>query len=190
MNYSDWHIPICNTVITLGEAHASLRAIGAKKQDIPLIVKLVENPDFSIPGLTLFHGAVDLLTHDYIHILLGRGLLPADEAFVIGYTMGSTKQLGTYESVLFEFITQHLYPDSYKFKTRDIEIFRAAVSLANAADVVSLDKVDYSCYLEMTVAEIRSALGINTASIIDYYRLEQERYPDSEASKRLLHITG
>ena len=91
---------------------------------------------------------------------------------------------------MFEFITQHLYPDSYKFKARDIEIFRAAVSLAKAADVVSLDKVDYSCYLEMTVAEARSALGIDTASIINYYRLEQERYPDSEASKRLLHITG
>ena len=73
MHYSDWHISILENSLSLRRAHASLAQVGAKKNDIPLIIKIVENPAYSIPGLTLFHGAVDLLTHDYIHILLGRG---------------------------------------------------------------------------------------------------------------------
>jgi hypothetical protein len=40
------------------------------------MIQLVENPRFNLPGIDLFHGAVDLATHDAIHILLGRGLLP------------------------------------------------------------------------------------------------------------------
>ena len=61
------------------------------QEDVPLIIKLVENPKYFTSKL--FTGAVDLFTHDCIHVLLGRGLLPKDEAFVIGYTMGSGKKM-------------------------------------------------------------------------------------------------
>jgi len=186
MHYSDWHISILENNLTLGRAHASLKQVGAKKKDIPLIVKLVENPAYSIPGLTLFHGAVDLLTHDYIHILLGRGLLPADEAFTIGYTMGSTKNVTAVEASLFEAISRYLYPDPYRFKKRDITIFRAGLNIAKASDGKRLDQVDYGLFLETGLGEIRERTGIATKKIIDYYRTEQKLYPDSKASCRLL----
>ena len=57
-----------------------------RQENIPLIIKLVENPNYNTSKL--FGGAVDLFTHDCVHVLLGRGLLVKDEAFVIGYTMG------------------------------------------------------------------------------------------------------
>ena len=60
-------------------------------KDVPLIIKLTENPKYS--SSRVFTGAVDLFTHDCIHVLLGRGLLLKDEAFVIGYTMGSAKRM-------------------------------------------------------------------------------------------------
>lgn len=186
MHYSDWHISILENKITLAEAHASLRQVGAEKKDIPLIVKLIENPKFSIPGLTFFHGAVNLLTHDYIHILLGRGLMPADEAFTIGYTMGSTKQVSSAEASLFELITKHLYPDSYKFKDRDITIFQAALNIAEKSNCRALDQVDYQPLLKIRLEKIRDLLGINTDKIIDYYKIEKTLYPDSKASGRLL----
>jgi hypothetical protein len=186
MHYTDWHISILENNITLSEAHASLKQVGAEKKDIPLIVKLIENPKFSIPGLTFFHGAVNLLAHDYIHILLGRGLMPADEAFTIGYTMGSTRQVSSVESSLFELISKHLYPHNYKFKDRDISIFHAALKLAENSNCQALDQVDYQSFLKIRLKKIRDMLGINTGKIIDYYKTEKKLYPDSKASCRLL----
>ena len=189
MHYSDWHISILENNITLGEAQTSLKQVGAEKKDIPLIVKLIENPKFSIPGITFFHGAVNLLTHDYIHILLGRGLMPADEAFTIGYTMGSTRQVSSAEASLFELITSHLYPESYQFKDRDINIFRAALDIAEKSNGQALDQVNYEPLLKTQTGKIRDTLGINTKKIIDYYKTEKMLYPDSKASSRLLrHI--
>ena len=186
MNYSDWHIPISENRLTLGEARASLNAVGAKKQKIPLIVKLVENPGYSIPGFSLFHGAVDLKTHDYIHILLGRGLLPEDEAFTIGYTMGSTKQVGIAEAALFEFITRHLYPETYQFRCCDINIFYTALKLAEASNCVALDQVNYARLVDNNLKQVRYTLGINENKIISSYITEKTLYPDSKASRRLL----
>ena len=187
MHFSDWHIPITENALTLNEAHESLSKVGAQKKDIPLIVKLVENPAFSIPGITLFHGAVDLLPHDYIHILLGRGLLPADEAFTIGYTMGSTRQVSEIEAFLFEFITKHLYPTDYQFKDRDIHILRTALQIAKEAKLQPLDKVSFEPYKNTKIGEIRKRLGINTNILIECYKTEKNLYPDSKASKRLLN---
>ena len=186
MHFSDWHIPITENALTLNEAHESLSKVGAQKKDIPLIVKLVENPAFSIPGITLFHGAVDLLSHDYIHILLGRGLLPADEAFIIGYTMGSTRQVSEIEEFLFEFITKHLYPSDYQFKDRDIHIFHTALKVAKEAKPQALDQVDFEPFRNTKIGKIRSLLGINTDTLIKCYKTEKNLYPDNKASKRLL----
>lgn len=186
MHYSDWHIPLSECRMTLGAARVSLSEVGANKENIPLIVKLVENPEFIMPGYTLFHGAVDLEAHDYIHILLGRGLLPEDEAFTIGFTMGSTKQVGIVEPILFELITQYLYPETYQFRDRDINIFHSALKLAETSDCVALDKVDYAKLLDQTLQKVRCELGVNENKIRAYYRTEKNLYTDSVASRRLL----
>jgi hypothetical protein len=90
MTYADWQIALSRSELTLRERLDSLAAVGARQQEIPLIVHLLENPKYRLPGMTLFHGAVNIEAHDRIHILLGRGLLTEDEAFIIGFTMGST----------------------------------------------------------------------------------------------------
>jgi len=186
MNYSDWHIPFSEKQLTLAVAWASLKEVGARKENIPLIVKLIENPEFHLAGLTLFHGAVDLKAHDYIHILLGRGLLPEDEAFTIGYTMGATKQVGIAEAAVFEWVTRHLYPSTYQFKDRDINIFYSALKLAESSNCVALDRVDYTELIDGPLQQVRSKLGINENKIRAYYQTEKTLYPDSKASRRLL----
>ena len=115
MKWTDWHIPFARDRMTLREAHADLSKLGARAEDIPLMIQLVENPRFDLPGFDLFHGAVDLQTHDYIHILLGRGLLADDEAFVIGFTMGSTNRVTTLEENLYALISRYFYPKVYQF---------------------------------------------------------------------------
>ena len=100
---SNWFVPLSADQRTLRECHAELAAFGLKQDDVPWLIQFVENPKYDLPGVEIFHGATDLETHDYIHILLGRGLLPKDEAFVLGFTMGSTDRVSTSEEKLFAF---------------------------------------------------------------------------------------
>src|SRR5512132_4682412 len=95
--WREWRVPLSSGGQTLRAAQETLRPFGADQREIPLIIQLVENPKYDLPGIDIFPGATDLHTHDMIHIVLGRGLLPKDEAFVIGFTMGSTDRLGATE---------------------------------------------------------------------------------------------
>jgi hypothetical protein len=186
LTWEDWHIPFSHDQITLAEAKASLAKLGAKQEEIPLMIQLVENPKYNIPGLDLFHGAVDLATHDSIHILLGRGLLLKDEAFVIGFTMGSTDHVTTMEENLYALFSKHLYPKVYQFKDEEIRIFKDATKLGFISRVRPLDRIDYTKYLDWKLRDIREDIGLECDLILAYYRIEQRRFPESKASKRLL----
>ena len=96
---------------------ASLPA--SKSEDIPWLVKVVENDHsfFALPG------AISLMHHDVIHILLGRGLLNQDEGFVIGFTMGTAQKLRYWQYQLFRFIARYCYPKPYCFKEEDLIAF-------------------------------------------------------------------
>ncbi len=102
----NWFIPLSSTKLTLQQAYDQLNEFGLEQDDVPLIIQLIENPKFDLPGLDIFHGATNLETHDYIHILLGRGVLIKDEAFVLGFTMGSSNRVNTTEEKLFTFVTK------------------------------------------------------------------------------------
>ncbi|MBI4659056.1 MAG: hypothetical protein HY735_09450 [Verrucomicrobia bacterium] len=185
-SWKDWHIPFSRDRVTLREAQASLSALGAKQDDIPLMIQLVENPRFNIPGFDIFHGAVDLKTHDHIHILLGRGLLSKDEAFTIGFTMGSTNKVTTLEENLYTLFSKHLYPKVYQFNDEDIHVFKDATKLGFISDCQPLDQIDYEKYLDRSLRDIRQDIGLESDLIIAYYRIEKRRYPKSKASRRLL----
>ena len=146
----------------------------------------MENPRYYIPGFDFFHGAVDLATHDSIHILLGRGLLPKDEAFVIGFTMGSTDQVTTMEERLYALFSKHLYPKVYQFKDEEIRIFKDATKLGFISNCRPLDKIDYKKYLDWKLRDMREDIGLEGDLITAYFRIEQRRYPKSKASQRLL----
>jgi len=186
MTYADWHIPLSRGELTLQEGLDSLAAIGARQQEIPLIIRLLENPKYKLPGMTLFHGAVDLAAHDRIHMLLGRGLLTADEAFTIGFTMGSTKRVRRSEEWLFGMLARHVYPVPYTFDDTAVHIFNDAVRLGGISACRALNRVDYESYLDCSLQEIRQSLGLETDLLTACYRIEKQRYPDSAASQRLL----
>jgi len=186
VSYKDWHIPFSKDDLTLREARASLSALGAKQNDIPLMVQLVENPRFDIPGIDIFHGAVDIKTHDCIHILLGRGLLPKDEAFVIGFTMGSTNKVTTLEENLYTLFSKYLYPKVYQFDDEAIRIFKDATKLGYISDCQPLDGIDYEKYLDWKLRDVRRDIGLEGELILAYYLIEKKRYPQSKASQRLL----
>lgn len=183
---SNWFVPLSARRRTLGECHAELKAFGLKQEDVPWLIQIVENPRYDLPGMDVFHGATDLETHDYLHILLGRGLLPKDEAFVLGFTMGSTDRVSTTEEKLFAFFTKHLYPQAYRFSDDDLRVFRDAVKLGFISACQSLAGVKYRQYLDWPVERIRAELGIEEDLLRAYYAIERRRFPDAPECQRLL----
>jgi hypothetical protein len=182
----EWHIPLARRDLTLAQADATLREVGLRQEHIPFVVQLVENPRFDLPFVDVFPGATDLQTHDYIHILLGRGLAPIDEAFVLGFTMGSSNRLSVAEQRLYEFFAQYLYPRSYRFGAREVAVYRDAVRLGFVSDCQSLATVDYGALLDTELTAARRAIGIEEDLLCAYYRIEAARYADSMPLQRLL----
>lgn len=186
ISYTDWHIPFRRDSVTLREGRKSQALVSAGQDEIPLMVQLVENPKYGIPGFEVFHGAVDLAQHDCIHLLLGRGLLAMDEAFTIGFTMGSTKKVSTAEETLFSLISRHLYPKVYQFDATHIAVFKDAVRLGYISDCQPLDEFDFTTFLDSPLREVRRIAGLESDLILAYYKIEKRRYPNSTASARLL----
>lgn len=186
LTYRQWHNPLARDHLTLREVHDGMSRVGAGQQEIPLMIQLVENPKYRIPGFTLFHGAVDLEQHDCIHIVLGRGLLEMDEAFTIGFTMGSTKKVTTTEEQLFSLIAQYLYPKVYQLGEQEIEVFKDAVRLGYISGCTPLDEVDFRKYFSHPLWKVREDIGLEVSLLRAYYEIEKKRYPDSPASRRLL----
>jgi len=186
-SYLDWHIPLAVSNITLRQALDNLSSVKADQLEIPLMVQLVENPKFRLPGFEIFHGAVDLQHHDCIHILLGRGLSSIDEAFTIGFTMGTTNKVSTTEERLYSFISQNFYPTVYQFSENDIEVFKNAVRLGYISSCQALDSIDFIPFMDSKLHRIRHSLGLESSLLQAYYQIEKQRYPAISACQRLLN---
>ena len=183
---NNWFVPLSTADKTLNEAHCELNEFGLEQDDVPLIIQLVENPKFDLPGVDIFHGATNLETHDYIHILLGRGVLIKDEAFVLGYTMGSSNRVNSTEEKLFGFLTKYIYPKGYRFTDEDLHVFKDAVRLGFVSDCTPLAEVDYVKYLDWPLGKIRDDIGIEVDLLKAYYAIEAKRYPQIKECTRNL----
>ncbi len=186
ISWRDWIVPLEDDKSTLRQVLDASAHLKAAQDDIPLVIQLVENPKFDIPGIDLFNGAVDLQTHDCIHILLGRGMLPKDEAFVIGFTMGSTNRVSQTEEWLFGLASKYLYPGPYKFGDEDIAVFKDAVRLGFVSDCLPLSNIDYTRYMDMPLKDVREEIELEVDLLQAYYGIEYRRYPQDKASQRLL----
>lgn len=181
----EWYMPLSRNDITLREAYTEVAAFGNGQGEVPFIVQLLEHPKYQIPGMPLFHGAVTLLQHDYIHIVLGRGFTIADEAFVIGFTMGTTDRVSTFEAWLYCMAARFLYPKAYRFRKDHARIFRDAVAAGYISGCKSLDLYDFEPDMDLTLGEIRHKLGLETDLLHACYQIEARRFPNFAGSRRL-----
>jgi hypothetical protein len=177
-----WHIRLGRET-TLGKAKDTMKGFALAQEDVPLVIKLTENPKY--PTSKLFTGAVDLFTHDCIHIALGRGLLVKDEAFVIGYTMGSAKKMKRWRRNLFMWVCKYLYPEGYKFGEEERFVFNNGVMLGESSGV-DLSVVDFTKFGNLTLDSIRKKFKIDKALLLHYYHVEKRCFPQSTESQRLL----
>ena len=170
----EWHIPLAEDT-TLREAMKEMEPFALAQDDVPLIIKLLENPKYDIG---LFAGYVNLFTHDCVHILLGRGLAVKDEAFVIGYTMGSTKRMMRWRRNLFMFCAKYLYPEGYKFREDERFVFNAGVALGSKCPS-DISKMDFKYYLDSSIKNVRELLGVDENTLTSYYELEKSLFRES-----------
>ena len=174
-----WNPGLDNDSRTLREVLDTLPA--APPDAIPWIVRLFENPQ----GWLRLHGAIDLPHHDMIHVLLGRGLLGQDEAFVIGFTMGATKAVSRLEQCWFKFVVSWLYPAPYTIPRRILAAYDLGVAAGRAMGVENLHRALRDEMLDRPLGETRRLLGIDTHRLRDVYARERAALPDTAARRRL-----
>jgi len=172
----------------LNTDHMTLRQVrdtmpAASPEEIIWHVRLFENPVSPVA----FTGAIELEPHDCIHVLLGRGLRAQDEAFVIGYTMGTNKDCPDWQFWVFKKIARHFYPKPYKFRKTDLIAFDLGFAMGQTCRVKKIQNMmlNSSHYLDLPVKEIREKLGINVRKLRATYRKEKLLIPDTFESKRL-----
>lgn len=158
---------------------------GYEQKDIPLFVWLLENPKSPIA----MPGYINLFNHDCIHILLGRGLLPQDEAFVIGFTMGNNTSVKKFHCSIFKFFSLYLYPKNFKLQKRDLFAFELGFNYGREREIKNINKIDFHEHWDLSIGEVREKINIKQSDLIEMRKKESEMIPDSKESKRLLNFS-
>jgi len=185
VSWKNWNPGLDNDHLTLGEVLDTLPA--SNPSDIPFIVRLFENPNPPIrfPELFPLPGAINLERHDAIHCLLGRGLLPQDEAFVIGFTMGATRNCMPWHFSFFRFIGKYLYPKFYKFSNEDLLALDLGYNKGKESLASDLGHFPFERFRDFTLKQLRDRLGISRQKLYAVYRVEKMMLPHTKESGRL-----
>jgi len=178
-----WNPSLDNDDQTLGAAYKEMPVTEFKPYS-PFIIRMFENPDSFFP----LPGKCSLLRHDMIHILLGRGLFVEDEAFVIGYTMGTSKRIGYFQKLLYKTVSSTLYPKDYRFREQDMAIYELGF-FAGQRNKIEIYNVEIEKMLDLTLGEIRNSLGIDKNTLRAAFSFERFA-TDSRARNRISSLVA
>ncbi|MHC5765008.1 MAG: hypothetical protein ACYTXI_05145 [Nostoc sp.] len=128
---------------------------------IPFVIWLLENPN----SLLALPGKISLRHHDYIHILLGRGLSSEDEAFVIGFTMGNDLKTNKLHLFIYKLFTKFIYPYPYKFSTLDLIKFDLGFIYGRRIKMKNINEINFELYQDQNIGYLRDIFDINTDEI-------------------------
>ena len=152
---SELNLPLHQSNQTLFECLKTIK--GDEQSNIPWIVWLLENPDSIFP----LPGKINLYNHDCLHILLDRGISLFDEAFVVGFTMGSDIRSNRFHLAVFKILSRLFYPQEYKFEREHFKLFDLAFDYGRSLKVKNLNQFNFKAYENKTVSEFRKYLGID-----------------------------
>lgn len=145
--------------MNLKEVHSVVFSL--HKPKIPFVIWLLENPK----SLLALPGKISLHRHDYIHILLGRGISPQDEAFVIGFTMGNDFKTNKLHLFIYKLFAKFIYPYPYNFSTLDLINFSLGFTYGRKIKIKQLNEINFEIYQDKTIGYLRNFFGINTDEI-------------------------
>ena len=176
--WAEWFPGLDTDDLTVRELYSRLPGFTADQ--VHPMVRLFENPESPIA----FKGAITLERHDIIHCLVGRGLLDQDEAFILGYTMGTSKRTGAIEKWAFKKVLQH-YPEPYRIIGPELKAYDFGVEAGSRCGTDELYNHPLENYYDLTLAEARRRLGIDKNLLMEFYAREQKEIPRTPASLRL-----
>lgn len=136
---------------------------------LPFSIWLLENPDSPIS----FPGSINLENHDYIHILLNRGISIFDEAFVVGYTMGNCNHIKNIHINTYKVLSKWLYPNDYKFDSVHLKVFDLGFMYGQKVHFKDIHLVEFSHHASQTVQEVRVSLGIDFSEVYQLWNAEK-----------------
>jgi hypothetical protein len=139
---------------TLDAAYQSLQ--GDPPDKIPFVVWLLENPasPLAMPG------NIDLAGHDCIHLLLKQGFAAANEAYVVGFTMGNDDRTTWLHLMIFRIVALFLYPPKYRLTTDELAIFDQGVALGRQTKVKNLNQGVLVKWNNATLRSVREQVGL------------------------------
>ena len=150
------------------------------------MLRLQRDPDLSFLGQLIFKEGINQHQHDCIHSLLGRGLLPMDQAFVLGFTIGCSKKGSMPEHRLHSEVGRHFYKQLPLFSEAEGAVFKEGIKLAYMSFCAPLENFDFTPWYDLSLRQLRDAVGLESELVLAYYAVERHRYPHATASQRLL----
>ncbi|MDZ4853002.1 MAG: hypothetical protein SGI77_27255, partial [Pirellulaceae bacterium] len=174
-----WYPGLNNETATIGEILATLPKV--PETAIPWLIRFFENPD----SWFRFRGAIHLADHDVLHVLLGRGLQDQDEAFVLGFAMGTAKKVSRFQYYVFKWVMVHLYPEPYRIPSFLLPAFDIGMRCGIQTGRKNLYQEPLKELKNLTVKEARNHCGIDSIILRQGFREEQDRIPFTIASLRL-----
>ena len=183
-HWTEWYPGLDNDDTTLGAVLDELPGLEAKH--VPSLVRLFENPDSPVA----LPGAVSLELHDIVHVLLGRGLVDQDEAFVIGFTAAADKPDISDEEVEAYKVGFESYQEPYRITGQDLLAFDFGIQAGRLCAqknpaLRNLLQLDVEAARGRKIGELRSEYGIDHPTLQSFYALEQQVIPGTPASLRL-----
>ncbi len=136
--------------------------------EIPWIIRLLENSQSPVA----LPGKISLKNHDYIHALLDCGTTLSEEAFVIGFTMGTDLKTKKIHLIIFKFFSRFLYPQKYRFNQEHLLLFDLGFCYGRKPYITdNLNEVDFSRYKDAKIIELRELFGLKTDELTNLKKL-------------------
>jgi len=159
-NYKSWN-PEYSPDTLLKDAYSDMKKyVTASQEDIPFIVQLIENPKYDFLRFGLLNGSTSLVVHDLLHIILKQTMHMSGEAYVIGFTMGSTKKITKFDISLFSLFSKYLYPRVFRFDDKSLKVFQRGVVDGKNSSSLNLHKINTDELLQKSLLDIRIILGL------------------------------
>lgn len=125
--------------------------------EIPLLVWALENPASPI-GMP---GSIDLFGHDCIHLLLRKGFSPANEAYIVGFTMGNDTATNWLHLMIFKIAAYFFYPPKYRLSYSELKLFDRGVEFGRKVKVKNINKLDWTKWHHKMLKDLRTELELD-----------------------------
>jgi len=156
---------------TLGKVLSEMPRDGADK--IPWQVWLLENPSSPIS----FPGAITLRRHDAMHALLCTSFYAEDEAFTVGFTMGTAEWGHQWLLRLFMWLTTWFYPGEYRWNQNYLEHFLDGFHHGRNSGMYNLHDFPFEEYEHISLKNLRELVGIEWLDSTVSYKEWAQRWP-------------